>query len=216
MTFKVVIFDWDGTVVDSVEHITDSLQQAAADLGFDPLARAAYRDIIGLGMVEALNVLYPGIQKSDMMALRDRYGHYFFQKLTTPQQVFAGMDGLLSDLRHAGVGRAVATGKSRRGLDAALQSSGLGSLFEVTRCADETRSKPDPLMLEQILSHYRLAPDEVVMVGDTVYDLDMAARIGMPSVGVEWGVHDREALHQHQPHAVVNTVDDLRRALGLS
>lgn len=215
MAVQVAIFDWDGTLVDSVEHIADSLHQAATELGYPALEREAYRNIIGLGMVEALEMLYPGISRDEMNDIRQGYGRYFFAKETTPQQVFAGMTGVLEDLRKAGKGRAVATGKSRRGLDGALVSSGLGQHFDLTRCADETRSKPDPTMLNEILKHYGLRPEEAVMIGDTVYDMDMAQRIGMPAIGVEWGVHDRDALGRFGPIAVVDSVSDLRSALGI-
>lgn len=212
---KVVIFDWDGTVVDSIEHIADCLHQAATDLGFPALERAAYRDIIGLGMVEALEALYPGISRDEMKAIRDGYGSYFFARMVTPKEVFEGMADILVDLNAGGRHCAVATGKSRRGLDRALESSELGGHFALTRCADETRSKPDPAMLEEILAHFSIAPDEAVMIGDTRYDLEMARRIGMPSIGVEWGVHDREELGRYEPLAVVSQVAELRDVLGL-
>lgn len=215
MAVQVAIFDWDGTLVDSVEHIADSLHQAATELGYPAREREAYRNIIGLGMVEALEMLYPGISQDQMSEIRQGYGRYFFAKETTPQQVFTGMTDVLKDLRIAGKGCAVATGKSRRGLEGALISSGLGPHFDLTRCADETRSKPDPAMLNEILTHYGLRPEQAVMVGDTVYDMEMAQRIGMPAIGVEWGVHDRETLARFGPVAVVNSVADLRMALGV-
>ena len=215
MNVRVVIFDWDGTLVDSVEHIADSLHQAATDLGYPELEREAYRDIIGLGMVEALEKLYPGISRKEMNSIRDGYARYFFSKVTTPQNVFEGMADVVADLRGAGRSCSVATGKSRRGLDSALVSSGLGDHFEITRCADETRSKPDPAMLEEILRFYRIEPEEAVMIGDTRYDLEMAQRIGMPSIGVEWGVHKRDVLGDYSPRAIVDSVPDLRRVLGL-
>lgn len=215
MKAKVVVFDWDGTLVDSVEHIAESLHQAATELGYPAREREAYRDIIGLGMVEALEKLYPGISRDQMNSIREGYARYFFSKVTTPQNVFAGMADVVSDIRGAGLGCSVATGKSRRGLDVALVSSGLGEHFDITRCADETRSKPDPRMLEEIVRFYNIDPSEAVMIGDTRYDLDMAQRIGMPSIGVEWGVHKRDVLSEYAPHAVVDTVADLRRVLGL-
>ncbi len=215
MKVKVVIFDWDGTLVDSVEHIAESLHQAATELGFPAREREAYRDIIGLGMVEALEKLYPGISRDEMNRIREGYGRYFFKKVTTPQNVFAGMADVVADIRGSGRGCSVATGKSRRGLDLALVSSGLGEHFDITRCADETRSKPDPTMLEEIVSFYGIDPSEAVMIGDTRYDLDMAQRLGMPSIGVEWGVHKRDVLGEYAPHAIVDTVSDLRRVLGL-
>lgn len=215
MNQRIVIFDWDGTVVDSVEHIADSLHRAATDLGYPAREREAYRDIIGLGMVEALEVLYPGLNNEELLGIREGYTRYFFAKMATPQNVFPGIRELLTDLRASGRSCAVATGKSRRGLDAALISSELGPHFEVTRCADETRSKPDPAMLIEILEHYRVEPEDAVMIGDTRYDLDMAQRLGMPSIGVEWGVHSRDILGQYAPRAVVNNVTDLRQALAL-
>ncbi|MBE0484631.1 HAD-IA family hydrolase [Marinobacter sp.] len=215
MDVKVVIFDWDGTLIDSVDHIADSLHQAATDLGYPELEREAYRDIIGLGMIEALERLYPGLSREEMTRIREGYAGYFFKKVTTPQNVFEGVAEMLADLRGAGRGCSVATGKSRRGLEGALTSSGLGTHFDITRCADETRSKPDPLMLEEILSFYGYTPEQAVMIGDTRYDLDMARRIGMPAIGVEWGVHKRDVLEQYDPHAVVSSVDELRRVLGL-
>ncbi|MCK7552926.1 HAD family hydrolase [Marinobacter goseongensis] len=215
MDVKVVIFDWDGTLVDSVEHIADSLHQAATELGYPALEREAYRDIIGLGMVEALEKLYPGISREQMNTIREGYGRYFFSKGTTPQNVFDGMAEVVSDIRAGGRGCSVATGKSRKGLEGALVSSGLGPHFEITRCADETRSKPHPAMLQEILAFYGIKPAEAVMIGDTRYDLEMAQRIGMPSIGVEWGVHKRDVLGHYAPHAIVDSVPDLREVLGL-
>lgn len=212
---RAVIFDWDGTIVDSIEHISTSLHQAAAELGFPTLEKSAYRSIIGLGMVDALTTLYPGLTTGEIDAIREAYGRYFFSKEATPQQIFNGMTEVLTDLRDAGHGRAVATGKSRRGLDSALRTSGLHPHFEVTRCADETRSKPDPAMLQEILDFYALAPHQAVMIGDTTYDLEMAQRIGMPAIGVRWGAHNDEALGRFGPRAIVGSVEELRRELGL-
>jgi phosphoglycolate phosphatase len=215
MAHKVVIFDWDGTLVDSVEHIAESLHQAAVELGFPAREREAYRDIIGLGMIEALEALYPGISKEEMRAIREGYGRYFFARKTTPQNVFDGMADVVADLRLDRRQVAVATGKSRRGLDSALVSSGLGPHFDITRCADETRSKPDPKMLAEILEHFEIEPGDAVMIGDTRYDLDMARRINMPSIGVEWGVHKRDELGKYDPMFVASNVRELREALQL-
>ncbi|SFR49175.1 phosphoglycolate phosphatase [Marinobacter daqiaonensis] len=215
MTYRLVIFDWDGTLVDSVEHIAESLHQAATELGFPAREREAYRDIIGLGMVEALEALYPGISRDQMMSIREGYANYFFAKKTLPQNVFEGMADVVADLKLGGRSVAVATGKSRRGLDSALGTSGLGPHFDITRCADETRSKPDPRMLVEILEHFDIEPRDAVMIGDTRYDLEMARRIQMPAIGVEWGVHKREELGRYDPVRVAASVSELREALGL-
>jgi len=215
MTIKAAIFDWDGTIVDAVGHITDSLHKAAAALGFPTLEKAAYRNIIGLGMEEALNMLYPGTPPQRIQEIRSAYSDFFFSRETTPQHLFEGVGAVLKDLRVSGAGRAVATGKSRRGLDEALQSVGLHAHFDVTRCADETRSKPDPTMLLEILAFYGIRPQEAIMIGDTTYDLEMAERIGMPSIGVQWGVHGPERLSKHSPRAIVSTIPELRKELGL-
>lgn len=215
MTPKVVIFDWDGTLIDSVDHIAESLHGAATELGYPAREMDAYRDIIGLGIIEALEKLYPGLSRDEINAIREGYARYFFSKQTTPQNVFPGIHDLLADLGAGSFGLAVATGKSRHGLTRALASSGLGEHFATTRCADETRSKPDPLMLHEIVAHFGIRPAEAVMIGDTVYDLEMAQRIGMPSIGVEWGVHKRDRLESFAPIAVVDDMAGLRQALQL-
>lgn len=213
MKYKAVIFDWDGTLVDSVEHIATSLSQAAESVGLPVRTVAAYKDIIGLGMVEALEKLYPGITRADMNAIRKHYAEFFFSDPVLPSSIFPGVDELLGGLGVKGAQLAVATGKSRRGLDRALRTSGLGARFAITRCADETRSKPDPLMLREILNHFGLQPDQAVMIGDTVYDMDMAARAGVPAIGVTWGVHDADQLAAYQPVQVVHEVEDLSAVL---
>ncbi len=213
MAIKAVIFDWDGTLVDSVEHIAASLEAAATELGFPALEREAYRSIIGLGIMEALYTLYPGLTVEEVTAMREGYSRYFFTQPGTPQHVFAGMAEVLLDLGSAGLGRAVATGKSRRGLDAALASTGLHPHFQVSRCADETRSKPDPTMLLEILQFYGIQPGEAIMIGDTSFDLEMAQSIAMPSIGVRWGAHDEATLARYEPRAIVSSVDELRSEL---
>lgn len=213
MSFKAVIFDWDGTVVDSVEHIADCLHHAATVTGYPELSRAEYRNIIGLGIMEALRRLYPDADEIDVAAMRKAYSEHFFATGASNQTIFPGMQPLIKDLGTAGRTCAVATGKTRHGLDHALNSSGLASFFRITRCADETRSKPDPLMLVQILEHLQLEPEEAVMIGDTSYDLQMARNIGMPAIGVRWGVHPENVLSACQPLALVDSTDELRNIL---
>lgn len=213
MSFKAVIFDWDGTVVDSVEHIADCLLHAATHTGFPALERSVYRDIIGLGLMEALQRLYPGINATDTARMREAYSTHFLATSASNQRTFPGMTTILEDLHSSDRRCAVATGKSRRGLDQALADSRLARWFHVTRCADETRSKPDPRMLIEILEHLQLQPTDAIMVGDTSYDLQMAQSIGMPSVGVSWGVHREDVLARYNPLAIVSSSDELRDLL---
>lgn len=213
MSFQAAIFDWDGTVVDSVEHIADCLQHASLAVGFDPLPRAQYRNIIGLGLVEALRRLYPGIDATQMAAMRDAYSNHFMATSAANQRIFPGMTDILQDLHAQQRHCAVATGKSRRGLNHALQASQLEPWFHITRCADETRSKPDPRMLIEILEHLSLEPADAIMIGDTTYDMAMAESIGMPAIGVTWGVHPAEQLAAHKPVAIVSDINELRALL---
>lgn len=213
MTIKAVIFDWDGTVVDSVEHIVDCLQHASTAIGFPPLERATYRNIIGLGLTEALRGLYPQINDQQMAAMRDAYSSHFMATSASHQRVFQGIPEILAHQHQRGRHCAVATGKSRRGLNLALEASQMSEWFHITRCADETRSKPDPAMLLEILTQLNLEPEQAVMIGDTSYDMQMAANIGMPAIGVTWGVHDPEVLAAHKPQAVVSEVRELHRLL---
>lgn len=213
MSFDVVIFDWDGTLIDSVDHIADSLQLAARDLGFPEREREALRHIVGLGMQEALEHLYPGITREEMTRLREAYAHHFFQHETTAADLFPGMDELL-EMLHGGPRLAVATGKSRPGLDRALASSGLARYFPLTRCANETASKPDPLMLQQIVTETGVPVERMVMVGDTIYDMEMARRIGMPAIGVTWGVHAADQLAEHDPVAIATGSSMLRELMA--
>lgn len=213
MNFDAVIFDWDGTLIDSVDHIADSLERAAQDLGYPAREREALRHIVGLGMEEALDQLWPGLTREEMTRLREAYAHHFFQRDTTPADLFEGVSELLAGL-HGGPTLAVATGKSRPGLDRALSSSGLGRYFPLTRCANETASKPDPLMLRQIVAETAIPVERMVMVGDTIYDMEMARRIGMPAIGVTWGVHSHEQLSGHEPMAIASDLSMLRELMA--
>jgi len=208
----IVIFDWDGTLCDSVEYIVAAMKSAALEIGLAEPDAADVRNIIGLGLKDAIATLFPDLPRSQWDELTHGYSVQYRTGDEEPPQLFPGaMDTLLS-LRARGFELGVATGKSRRGLASILESMNLLDFFDATRCADETRGKPHPKMLEEILGERNKAPHEALMVGDTEYDLDMARRAGVGSVGVSFGVHSNERLQRHGPVAIV---DDLPQLLNL-
>lgn len=206
------IFDWDGTLSDSKATITKSMQLAAEDLGWMPLADHQVHNIIGLGLPEAIHRLYPDFSLSDRQRLRDAYAARFLMlDEACPSSFFPGVTETLHYLKEQGHTLAVATGKSRRGLDRIFGVMGMDDFFHATRCADETASKPNPLMLEELLSEFRARPEEAVMIGDTEYDMDMAQRIAMPRIAVSYGAHHIERLHPYGPMLCLDQFDDLLR-----
>lgn len=207
--FKLLIFDWDGTLIDSQARIIASMQAAADELGHPPLCPEAVRNIIGLGLPEAIQALIPEIEPDALEQMRERYAHHFLVQNQTPTELYPGVRETLSRLRDKGYRLAVATGKSRRGLDRALRDTGLGDLFELSRCADETKSKPDPCMLIEILNETGLIAGDALMIGDTEYDLEMGYRIGMPTAAVSYGAHHLDRLRQHQPRTEIHQFPEL-------
>jgi phosphoglycolate phosphatase len=207
--YEVVVFDWDGTLVNSEAHIVSSIESAAREVGLPTLEYEVIKDIIGLGMREALLVLYPQLTEVQIVELRKHYSHFFFSKDVDRSMLFDGVLETLEKLQSSGLKLAVATGKSRNGLDKALEAMGLKSYFDIERCADETRSKPHPMMLAEISEYFGLPPAKMFLVGDTEYDLEMAARYGMDSVGVSYGVHDVDRLNKHKPLKVVDHISEI-------
>ncbi|EKP0308633.1 HAD-IA family hydrolase [Aeromonas veronii] len=217
---RLAIFDWDGTLMDSVGRIVACVQGAARDCELAVPAPAQIRQIIGLSLDVAMSRLFllrsdngTAIDERKIAALIDRYRHHYLHD-ATPSPLFAGVGELLHDWQSRGLQLAVATGKSRRGLDRVLDETGLRLLFMTSRGADEARSKPDPLMLEQILAELGLSPRQAVMIGDSVHDMAMAEAIAMPRIGVTWGVDSRDALGRHGPVAVVDSMTALRAVVG--
>ncbi|WP_270656838.1 HAD family hydrolase [Aeromonas sp. Y293-4] len=222
---RLAIFDWDGTLMDSVGRIVACVQGAARDCELAVPAPAQIRQIIGLSLDVAMPRLFPlssgsgsgsgsgsAFDERQIAALIDRYRHHYLHD-ATPSPLFSGAGELLHDWRSRGLQLAVATGKSRRGLDRVLDETGLRPLFVTSRGADEARSKPDPLMLELILDELGLSPRQAVMIGDSVHDMAMAEAIAMPRIGVTWGVDSRDALSRHEPVAVVDSMTALRGLL---
>ncbi len=197
--FELYIFDWDGTLMDSVDHIVDSLSAAAADSNMDDLGHESYRNIIGLGLSEAFQALYPGASQKQQDALTERYRHHFFDTSKGKSTLFDGTDAMLSSLNAKGVKMAVATGKARRGLNRVFDETGYHSMFHSSRCADESGSKPDPTMLKEIMTELNIPVEKTLMIGDSTYDLQMANNAGVDCVAVSYGVHGCEQLNRHDP-----------------
>lgn len=212
--YRLLVFDWDGTLMDSEARIVACATEAIAELGLPPRDPGAIRDIIGLGLWEAMEALYPGWDREVLARLIARYREHFLSEGGTPMPLFPGVPQTLGALRAAGHLLAVATGKSRRGLDRALAESGLGGLFAVTRCADETRSKPHPQMLIEVMDAVGTGPDETLMIGDSEYDMQMALEAGVAAVAVGYGVKECSRLLEFGPLACLDTIEELRGWLG--
>lgn len=205
----LLVFDWDGTLIDSAGRIVSCLREAARDLGLPCREDARYADVIGLGLPQAIARLYPELDATLAGRYRDRYAERFVTADAEPSAFFPGVMATLDELRRRGHALAVATGKSRRGLDRVLGRLGLGDYFDLTRCADETASKPDPRMVHEILAVLGAGRSDAMVVGDTEYDLEMATRAGVRSVGVSYGVHGPQRLLRHGPVRVVDTLEEL-------
>ncbi len=215
MAYQLVIFDWDGTVMDSTGRIIACMHQAGADLCLPVLEDDAVREIIGLGLPEALRTLYPGIGDRDLERMRERYAVHFVSAEASPSRLYPGARETLAALRTAGLRLAVATGKSRKGLDRVWASSGLGDSFDASRCADETHSKPHPAMVTELLTELGVAPERALVVGDTSFDLQMARDAGVDRVAVSYGAHPVDRLMNFHPLAVIDALPQLLPLLGV-
>ena len=202
--FDLLIFDWDGTLMDSAGVIVDSIQRACADIGLPTPGERASRQIIGLGLVQALQTLLPDLPADDYPRLVERYRHHYLGR-DADIPLFGGVAEGIRGLHEAGFTLAVATGKSRVGLERALESSGLGAWFAATRCADQTHSKPHPAMVLELIDELDADPARTLVIGDTSHDLLMAANAGVASLGVTYGAHEAGDLHPHAPVALLES-----------
>ncbi len=210
--YDLIVFDWDGTLMDSAGAIVASIQGACQDLDLEVPSELACRHIIGLGLTEAIAHLLPTLTADDYPKLVDRYRHHFLgQDENIP--LFDGAERIVRDLHQAGFTLGVATGKSRRGLDRVLEHTGLGVYFHATRCADECFSKPHPEMLEQLMEELGATRERTLMIGDTSHDLQMAQNAGVASLAVSYGAHPRNELLTHAPLACLDEIGELEQWL---
>lgn len=213
---KLLVFDWDGTLMDSVGAIVACTQKALADLGWSGISDGAIRSTIGLGLRDALASLFPEARHGDSDRLLACYREHWHGGFRDHPFLFPGVVATLERLAEEGFLLAVATGKSRRGLEYALEQSNLTGFFHATRTADEAFSKPHPQMLFDLLEELGTRAADTVMLGDTTYDLDMAHNAGAIPVGVLSGSHSREELARSRPAALLDNVVDFPGWLGLS
>jgi len=196
--------------MDSKAKITLSMQSAARDMGWEPLADHHIHNIIGLGLPEALLYLYPDVHHTERTRLRERYAENFLRlDREKASDLFPAVIETLASLREQGHLLTIATGKSRKGLDRILGGLGMSDYFDATRCADETASKPHPRMLEELLTYFNMSVQASVMIGDTEYDMEMARCINMPRIAVSYGAHHIDRLHPYEPELCLDQFEQL-------
>jgi phosphoglycolate phosphatase len=206
--FKLVVFDWDGTIVDSTGVIAESIRLASADIGYPLREPSVATYVIGLGLRDALSIAIPHLPESKYEALSDRYRFHFL--LREPRiEIFPGIERMLRRMDADGHRLAVATGKSAAGLRRSLESTSLHRYFHVTRCADQANPKPAPDMLLQIINEVGVASEETLMVGDTTHDLEMAHNAGVECVAVTYGAHYQAELEQFHPLVCLESAGEL-------
>jgi phosphoglycolate phosphatase len=206
--YELIVFDWDGTLMDSAGAIVACIQDAAVDIGVAPPTEERARHVIGLGLHEALRYALPELPESRYGELAERYrDHYLSQDHEL--KLFAGIFELLTELTTTNHVLGVATGKSRKGLDRAMAASRLSAFFQATRCADECYSKPHPQMLYELMEEFGTAPDATLMIGDTSHDIEMARGAGVDALAVCYGAHSRRELEAASPLHCADTVSEL-------
>ncbi len=210
--FDLIVFDWDGTLMDSAGAIVRAMQAAARDLGLAELPEARARYVIGLGLGAALRHALPDLDEAAYPRMAERYRHHYLSA-DHELSLFDGVREMIAALAARGHMLAVATGKSRAGLDRALGHSGLGAYFHATRCTDECFSKPHPAMLEELMDELGAQPERTLMIGDTTHDLQMAKNARTAGLAVSFGAHPLEALAAESPLACVHTPAELARWL---
>jgi len=206
--FDLIVFDWDGTLCDSTALIVRSIQAACRDIGARVPSDEQAAFVIGLGLQDALQYAVPGLPAERYPELGDRYRHHYFAS-QHELVLFEGALAMLQALKQRHHWLAVATGKSRRGLDEALSTAQLHGLFDGTRTADETASKPDPTMLLELMREFGTQPERTLMIGDTTHDLQLAANARVPCVAVSYGAHEPAAFEAFEPVHVAHSVADL-------
>ncbi|MBI2379185.1 MAG: HAD-IA family hydrolase [Gammaproteobacteria bacterium] len=205
--YSLIIFDWDGTLMDSAGRIVSAMQTAARMAGQPVPEARAVLDVMGLSMSLVYDILFPGMVGAAREHYNEIYRHQYVVADPTPTPLFEGAEPVLQELREAGFKLAIATGKARPGLTRALGETGVGHYFCASRCADEAASKPDPAMIDALLEETGTAPERALMIGDSVHDMAMARNAGVHGLAATYGAQLRERLAEHRPVAFL---DDIR------
>ena len=206
--FDLIAFDWDGTLFDSTAIITRCIQLAVADVGGTVPTREQASYVIGMALMPALAHAAPDVPQDKYPLLGERYRHHYLAH-QHDISLFDGVLAMLAELKARHHWLAVATGKSRAGLNEALHAVELRDVFDGSRTADETAGKPHPRMLHELMREFGTAPERTLMVGDTTHDLQMAVNAGCASIGVSYGAHEPEAFHALQPRHIAHSVREL-------
>ncbi|MCW8830470.1 MAG: HAD-IA family hydrolase [Gammaproteobacteria bacterium] len=211
--YSLLVFDWDGTLVDSIEQITTSLQAASKMIFSEQVTEEAARSVIGLGLQEAVERLHPDKPQTLTTKMADAYRHHYLNENRVPAHLFDGVIDMLDELLDRGFTMAIATGKSRIGLEHSLTEYPVSHYFTTTRCASDNRSKPHPEMLLSILDETRTEPSQTLMIGDSEHDLMMAKNANVDAVAVSHGAHTGDRLLQHKPLLCLDRVAELSNVL---
>ena len=206
--FRLVVFDWDGTIVDSTGAIAESIMLASADLGYPLRDRGVASYVIGLGLRDALALAVPQLPESEYGVLADRYKHHFLAR-DAKVKAFSGVEAMLGRLMERGHCLGVATGKSSAGLSRSLEATGLRRFFRATRCADQSAPKPSPAMIFELMDEIGVGSEQTLMVGDTTHDIRMAQNAGIACVAVTYGAHRADDLALMRPLACIDSVMEL-------
>ncbi|UYZ84672.1 HAD-IA family hydrolase [Entomomonas sp. E2T0] len=211
--YKLAIFDWDGTLLDSINLIVNSIHVTAKDFGLPVLDNQSVKNIIGLRLDNAVSKLYPELSPKQLTEYLENYAKNFVEMEKTTPNLYPNVLETLQKLQQNDYLLAIATGKSRKGLDRILGALELTNFFDATRCADETAGKPNPKMLNELLDYFGLNNKQAVMVGDASFDLQMANNANMDSIAVSYGAQSVEALKSYSPLTIIDQFDELPKYL---
>ena len=211
---KLLIFDWDGTLCDSVSKIVTCVGLASEEQGLRLAKLDEAREVIGLGLTESFQTLFPQATHQQVMLMCGSYSSHYIRMDETPSPLYESVMDTLIFLKNKDYILTVATGKSRRGLNRTLKARGMSDFFHGSRCADETAGKPNPLMIDEILAEFKVSANDAVMVGDTEYDLGMAVNAGISSIGVSYGAHCSSRFEQYHPLGCIDKLSEIKNYLN--